>query len=57
MISKSGKSNVHMTQSIDADFHPVWTCRCGVENSLDVQTCRWCGKRRPPQISLGGKIR
>ena len=58
MIARSGKSNMAMTyQNIGADFQPVWTCRCGVENFMDVQICRWCGKRRPPQISLGGKIR
>jgi hypothetical protein len=53
-----GKSNRAMRYTtIDSNFNQVWTCRCGVENSFDVQVCRWCGKRRPPQITLDGKTR
>jgi len=58
MTTRIGKSYMPMTvQDMNADFQPVWTCRCGAVNTLDLQVCQWCSKKRPPQISLGGKIR
>jgi hypothetical protein len=40
----------------DPDFN-YWVCRCGRRNGNAVQQCESCGRKRPPQIFLGGKIR
>ena len=58
MKIETGEKDLDMTHynmKIIPDYS--WICRCGRRNGNEIQQCESCGRKRPPQISLGGKIR